>query len=312
MKLASLAVAAAALFCAATSAMADSYPSKPINMIVGYGAGGSVDIQARGLAEQLSKILGQPVNILNQPGAGAAVAATQLSKAAPDGYTIMFDNSSTLTFTPLVTPVDFKPADFKVIASVAQSQPAFVVHGPSPIKSFDDVIAMAKDKGSVSYVTQSQVDRLIMTALAKQKGINVRIVPTKGGGEMQGLVLGDQVDFAYSGGLHINFLDSGQMRVIASLNSQPLVATPDAPTLSKLGLDYGIDNYRIVMTPAGVSDEVAAKLQEAVLKAANTPEFNDLTTKKLQFPIVILKADELAPRLVEAEAKSRSLVEQAK
>ncbi len=280
-----LQLAAAAPLAAPCLARAQAgYPDRAISMLIGFAAGGTTDIQGRVLARALSEELGQPVAVVNRPGAGGAVGATQLKTAAPDGYTILFGNSTTLTFNPLVSQVAYKLEDFRILGAVALSQPAVVVRGDSPIQDFPGMIAAARATPGLTYAMQTQLDRLIMATIAKKENVQIRIIPTQGGGGMVPLLLGGQIQAAYSGGIHVNHTPSGAMRVIASYNQGRLVAYPDVPSLTEMGYPYAADNQRILVAPAALPAEIAARLEAALQKASAHPDFIDVTENRLKFP----------------------------
>lgn len=292
----------------APSVLAQDYPSSPIEMLIGFGAGGTTDTQGRALAKAMEDALGQPINVVNRPGAGGSVAATQVAVADPDGYTILFSGGRAITFNPLASPVEYSLDDFTFIGAVALSQPAIVARGDSAFDSLSDVVSAA-GTDSLSYATQTTLDRMIMQAIQADEDISVDIVPTKGGSGMVPLLLAGDIDFAYSGGIHAQYTESGDMKVLAALTSERQPAYPDVPTLVELGFDVNMDDYRMVAVPSGTPDEVVATLQTALEKAAADEAFVDLTENTLRFPAVFIPGPKLTDLLGAQRDSYVSLVE---
>jgi tripartite-type tricarboxylate transporter receptor subunit TctC len=183
-------------------AFAADYPTKPIEMQVAYAAGGLADSMARAVAKNMEGTLGQPVVVVNKPGAGGALGVTALKNAKPDGYTIGVVTGITLTYTPLVEKVSYSLEDFKYLASVGRYQEAFVAPPDKPYKNFKDLVAYAKKNPGMTYASMHPIAENILTAVAKKEGIEWRAIPTKGGSEVMTAVVGKHVDFGFSGGIH--------------------------------------------------------------------------------------------------------------
>jgi tripartite-type tricarboxylate transporter receptor subunit TctC len=198
-----------------------------------------------------------------------------------------------VTFVPLVSQVNYDLDSFTYVAAVARGQQAIVVKGDSPIRSFQELIALARTR-PVTYATQTHVDRLIMQAIARQSGANIRIVPTQGGGGMAPMLLGNQVDCAFSGGIHATYTQSGQMRVIAAMTEDRLKAYPSVPSLSELGFKFATEEVRMILAPRGLPAEILRHLEAAIRKAVAHAEFIDVTEQKLQFPIILQSSQEAA------------------
>lgn len=164
-----------ALVLAASSATAQDYPSGPIEMMIGFGAGGTTDTQGRALAAALEDAISQPVNVVNRPGAGGSVAAAQVAVSDPDGYTVLFSGGRAISFNPLVSPVDYTLDDFIFIGAVSLSQPAIVARGDSAYETLADAIADAAET-TVSYATQTTLDRLIISMIRGDAGVTIDIV----------------------------------------------------------------------------------------------------------------------------------------
>jgi tripartite-type tricarboxylate transporter receptor subunit TctC len=265
-RLATFAASAAVALTAALSgsALAQSYPTKPINIIVGFGAGGGTDAVIRAVAEPLSKSLGQPVLVQNKPGAGGGVAAMTIKAADPDGYTLIATGSLTFTFEPQVLPTQYKYDDFEHIAVISLFQDGLFTHPSRPYKTMKDVVAAAKaEKRAIKYASQFQLDRMIFAHVAKQEGVEIIPVPTQGGNGSVQAVLANQVDFGFSGGTFGPHIETGALRLIGAMSAQPMERFPEIPGMHGNGWKIGSENYLIVATTKGTPKAVVDKLGQA-------------------------------------------------
>ncbi len=276
----------------APAAMADDWPTRPLTMVIGFNPGGSTDIQGRVLANVLEEYLGQPVNVVNQPGGGSAVAFTRLANTEPDGYTFLFGGLTALTFTPIITDVTYDIDDFEYLAALALAQNAIVTSAEQPFQTFDEIIAHGKEN-PMTYAQQTALDEAIIRAIAAEEGLDLAIVPTGGGAGMAPLVLGKEVDFAYSGGTHAQYTPTGEMTIAAFMSAERSPFYPDSPTLIELGYDYSIEDYRTIVVPAGVPDHVKEKLMAAAAHASEAEAFIDITEGNTFFPVVNIGQEEM-------------------
>ena len=283
---------AATALLGAPAAYADDWPTRPLTMVIGFNPGGSTDIQGRVLANVMEEVLGQPVNVVNQPGGGSAVAFTRLANTEPDGYTFLFGGTTALTFTPIITEVEYEIDDFEYLAAVAVGQNAIVTSADQPFSTFAEIIEHGREN-PMTYAQQTALDQAIMEAIAEQEGLDLAIVPTGGGGGMAPLVLGREVDFAYSGGTHAQYTPTGEMVVAAFMSAERSPFYPDVPTLMELGYDYSIEDYRTIIVPSGVPEDVKARLIEAAEHASTSQAFIDITEGNTFFPVVFIGQEEM-------------------
>lgn len=276
----------------APMAMAADWPTRPLTMVIGFAAGGSTDIQGRVLANAMEEFLGQPVNVVNQPGGGSAVAFTRLKNTEADGYTFLFGGTTALTFTPIITPVEYEIDDFEYLAAVALGQNAIVTSAEQPFSTFDEIIAHGREN-PMTYAQQTPLDEAIIRAIAEEEGLDLAIVPTGGGGGMAPLVLGREVDFAYSGGTHAQYTPTGEMVVAAFMSAERSPFYPETPTLIELGYDYSIEDYRTIIVPTGVPQDVKDRLIAAAEFASTHQAFVDITEGNTFFPVVFIGQDEM-------------------
>ncbi|MFN3984382.1 MAG: tripartite tricarboxylate transporter substrate binding protein [Rhodocyclaceae bacterium] len=291
-------------------AHADNFPSKPLTMVIGWGAGGSTDIQGRVLATVLSEQLGQPVNVVNRPGAGGGVALAQLANSRDGGYTFVFGTSMTVTFGPLSAPATYDLDSFRYAAGVTLGQSAIVTGQNRPFSNWQELIAHAKANPGVSYANQTAFDRFLIDFIARQEGLDLRIVPTSGGAGMAPLILSGDVNFAYSGGTHSGYANTGEMPVLVSLADERLVAFPDAPTLRELGYEIDPGEIRVVMLPKNAPDNHVQRLAEALEAATKDPRFIEITEERILMPVVFLDGDAVYQDLSAKIASYKRIIEE--
>ena len=264
-------------------ALAD-YPEKSITVIVPTKAGGGVDTQARALVAVMEEELGQPVKIVNKPGAGGTVGLQQLMAMKPDGYTISMNASVSFLQNPITQGLDMGVDDFAVIGTTGAFQTALVASGNAPFEGWDEFVAYAKANPGTKWYSLGKATVVVMQAIAKAEGIEMDIVPGQGGATVAPTLIAGDADVSFSGGIHAKFLPSGELQVLLStLASGQLMATPDVPNSQEL---YGVSlaNNMTVLAPKGLAADVLAKLEAAVEKAAMSDRYVE-TMDKIQYPV---------------------------
>ncbi|MGI3171017.1 tripartite tricarboxylate transporter substrate binding protein [Pseudooceanicola sp. C21-150M6] len=298
MKIIRTMVAATLAAGAMTAAVAQDYPTKPVTLVIPYAAGGTTETMARVFSVALGEELGQKVIVQVKPGAGGALGASEVSRAAPDGYTVLFSTASTLMWPPLTQDVDFTLESFDFVAKISDYQQAVVAKADAPFDTMEELIAYSKDN-TLSYGDQSSLSRAFIDAVADKEGIQWNGIPTKGGGEMVPFLLGGKIDFAWSGGVHQAY--EGKMKVLMSMNYDRLAASPDVPSIQEL---YGISmpSQAILSVPAGTPAEAIAVLAEKAEAAMENPEFVELMTTKLNFPLAYQGTEAITKAITESNA----------
>ena len=293
-------------------AQADEFPTKPLTLVVGFGAGGSTDIQARVLANVLEEELGQPVNVVNQPGAGGAVSLTRLMNNQDEGHTFVYAGTNgTLTFAPHAHDTDFTLDDFRYVASITTVQHAIVTGEGRPFgESWEDLIEYARENPGTSYATQHALDRLVIEYIMEQEGLDLRIIPTSGGAGMAPLILSGDVDFGYSGGTHSGYAESGEMPVLLSMDSERLFAFPDAPTVQEAGYDLDTSDFRVVVVPKNTPDAHVERLAEALEVATQDERFIEITEERILMPVHFIGEQEATEMLYAQSESYRQLLEE--
>ena len=251
---------------------AQNFPTKPINIVVGFGAGGGTDAILRAVAEPMSKSLNQPVLVTNKPGAGGGVAVMDIKGAQPDGHIIYAGGSLTFAFEPLVLKTQYQHDDFEHIALISLFQDGLFTHPSRPYKSMRDVINAAKaEKRAIKYASQYQLDKIIFAHVAKKEGVEIIPVPTQGGNGAVTMTLANQVDFGFSGGTFGPHHESGALRVIGSMMADRMERFPDILSMHDNGWMVGSGNYLIVSTTKGTPKAVVEKLAAAFKEGMKTP-----------------------------------------
>lgn len=275
MRLVRLAIAAATVALTAAPAMAQQYPTRPINLIVGFPAGGSTDIGARVVAGIAEKMIGQPIVVVNKGGAGGQVGWTELARAKPDGYTLGFLNLPA-TNTTILDPerqAIFNESSFTPIINQVLDPGVVWVAANSPFKTMKDVIDAAKSKpGTVRAATTGILsdDHLaILMVEEANPGANFRIVHLLGGAAQMKETLGGNIDVSFDnvGGI-VPQVRGGQVRALAVMDTERSKFLPDVPTMKELGMPNVISSStRGIAGPKGMDPAVVKKLQDVLAKA---------------------------------------------
>jgi tripartite-type tricarboxylate transporter receptor subunit TctC len=276
--LARLALAAALALAAGGAGAAQDYPSRPVRIVVPFPAGGPTDILARVIAQRLSEVWGQGVIVENRPGADTVVAAQQVAKAAPDGYTLLAAMDTTLVMNPATkAQLPYDPhRDFAFITMAAQNTSLLSVRADDGPKTVPELIARARaNPGRLNYGAGIITTRLAGYLFAREAGIQVQLIPYKGSADvMQGLLTG-AVDFIVDGvATAVPQVQSGKVRALAKLNSRPLAVFPELPPL-RLAAGFAafddISSWTGLVAPAGTPRPVVDKIQRDVAAMYRDP-----------------------------------------
>jgi tripartite-type tricarboxylate transporter receptor subunit TctC len=255
-----------------------SYPSRPIELLVGYPAGGSADLTARVLAESASKILGQPIVILNKPGAGTVVQLMALKNANADGYTIGTLATAGMINQHMGTVEYDVTTDFTPIMQYAGWIAGLVVRQEAPWKDFKDFLAYAKaNPGKIRYSTAGAgtQQHLTMVRLGNELGIKWLHIPYKGGPPAVTAALTGEVEATAQTAEWASFVQDGKMRLLTTFGTKRTEAFPNAPALSEFGVAFDPPNMLGLVGPKGMPPKVVERLHEAFRKAMENPKFQE-------------------------------------
>lgn len=306
MKIAMVAGVAALSSVMGTMALAE-FPEQPITVIVPTRAGGGVDTQARALVAVMEAELGQPVNVVNTPGAGGTVALQQLMAMDPDGYNIAMSASVSFLQNPITQELDMGVEDFTILGTTGAFQTALVASGDAPFNGWEEFVAYAKENPGTDWYSLGRATVVVMQAIAAAEGIEMDIVPGQGGATVAPTLIAGDADLSFSGGVHSRFLPTGELQVLLStLSSGQLLATPDAPSSQDL---YGVSlaNNMTVLAPAGLPDDVAAALEAAIEVAAGSDAYAEVMSN-IQFPVTYMNSADSTAQYLADEAGFMALM----
>ena len=266
----------------------ESYPSRPIQMIIALSAGSQMDLLGRAVADVLSKQGGQAVVVLNRDGAGMAVGMDALAKSRPDGYTIGFGPDGPLSLSPHLYPnLPFKPGDFELICRTNNTNLMAVVGPQSPYKTFNDLIAAARQNpGKLSYGTPGTGTsmHLFMEAIALEQGVKFNHVPFKNIGDMTIQTLNGSLDFTVTVPNTLAANSARGMRGLVRSGDAPMADLPPMPLAREVvGANspiagYGVGNVGI-FAPKGTPVQALAWLRSACKTAVESPGFLAVSAK---------------------------------
>lgn len=273
-RLAALAVAA----CTLPMAQAQEYPDKPVKLIVAYAPGGPVDTSARLVARALEAQLGKPVIVENKTGAGGAIGAGHVAKAAPDGYTLFFAASPTQVINPHIhASLQYDPIkDFTPVSLVANYTNVLVANTNAPARSVQELIAYAKanpDKVAFGSAGKGASNHLSGELLKKISGAPMLHVPYKGNAPAMTDVIAGQITFMFDiTGTAMNYIQSGKVRGLAVTSATRNAMLPELPTMIEAGVPgFDVTGWYGVMGPAKLPPAVTAKLNKTLKTALNDP-----------------------------------------
>ena len=271
----------------AAGASAQSYPTKPIRIVVPYAAGGTSDILARQIGPELNKAWGQPVVVENKPGANGNVGADFVAKSAPDGYTLLLTDLGGLVISASVYPkLPFNPSkDFAPVVMVSYSPHVLAVHPEVKVKDVKELVAMAKAyPGKLNFAMSGigGAPHLAGIEFAQRMGIDWTYIPYKGGADAITGVVGGQAHVLFNGMLatwpHVT---GGRLKALAISSAQRVPSAPDTPTVAEQGLPgFETGSYQGVVGPVGIPRETVTKLNGELRKILNTQDIEDRFAKQ--------------------------------
>ena len=274
----------------AAGATADTYPAKPIRLIVGFPAGGGADMIARIIGTELGKALGQSVVVDNRGGANGVIGTQELAKAAPDGHTLMLTISSHVT-NALVYPKQPYDVlkDFAPVSLVANSPFVLVVNPALPATSVAELVALAKAQpGRINYGSpgNGSTQHLFHELMNQAAGINMTHVAYKGGAPMMTDLLAGHVQVGFTTPLFSQtYLQQGKLRALAVSSRKPIAQLPQVPPIGDTLRGYEADVWYGVIAPAGTPRPVVDKLSTEIARIVRTPAVREKLTAQAAEPV---------------------------
>ncbi len=279
-----------AMFLAAgfgTTALAQSYPVKPVRLIVPAPPGAVTDVRARWIAEKLTPSFGQPIIVENRGGAGGIIGTEAVAKSAPDGYTILLAHQGTLAINPHIyeRPGYDALTDFAPITRLVLNPLVLAVHPDVPAKSVAELIALAKTKpGQLFFGSpgNGSPPHLAAELFKRMAGIDTIHVPFKGGAQSQAELIAGRIAYNMEGvAIQVQQVKAGRLRALAVTGTQRVPALPDVPTVAEAGVQgYEYQAWTGIVAPAGTPRAIVDKLQGDIARALHTPETREwLTTQ---------------------------------
>jgi len=259
-----------------TQAVAQNWPTRPVRIIVPFGAGGGTDIQGRLLSKKFYESMGQTFIVDNRPGASGLIGAELATKSPPDGYTILFTTASlSVNVTLYASRIKFDPLkDLEPVSWISSVPLVLCVHPSVPAKTVPELIALAK-KGKLNPGNNGvgTTSHLAVEMLNQYAGLNLPIISYKGGGPATTAVLSGEVDFVFGTALAVApYVSQGKLRALAVTTPKKSSAFPNLPTMNSFYPGFEADNWYAMFFPAGTPKEIVAKLNAEIIKALKTPE----------------------------------------
>jgi tripartite-type tricarboxylate transporter receptor subunit TctC len=276
---ASLMVALAVIVCG--SATAQSYPAKPIRLVVPYAAGGAVDIVSRAIGQELTKRAGQQVIVENRTGAGGNVGSEFVAKSPPDGYTLLMASPANAINPALYTKMPYDPMrDLAVIALIGSVPSVLVSNKSLPVQNIKQLVALAKAKpGALTYGSggSGTTEHLGAEMFKSAAAIDLLHVPYKGGAQVMVDLMGGQIALFFSNQLGVlPHIKAGKMKALGVASNERSGALPDVPTFAEAGYpDVNVSVWWGVMGPAGMPKEIVNQLNREIVTALSSPEMKE-------------------------------------
>ena len=268
------------------SAFAQSYPDRPVRIVVPSAPGGPTDLPARLASQILPPRLGQPVIVENRPGAAGAIGARSVATAPPDGYLLLAGNTSVFAVLPSVSAsAGYDPTkNFAAVAKVSESYQILVVHPSSPWKSVKEFVDDAKaNPGKLNYAHTGPggLPHLAAELFRVRTGVNIVGVAYKSGGEAVTGLLGQQIDATFESiTILLPLIRDGKLRALGITSARRTNLAPDLPTMMEAGVpDYEVITFNGIVAPAATPAAIVSKLNSALNEGLSTPEMRETIAK---------------------------------
>lgn len=296
----------------AVEAAKSTYPNKPIELVVPFGAGGGSDIMARALVKVIvdNKFVSEPIVITNKPGGSGSIGYSFVAEKKGDPYYIATVSSSFYT-APLISqsPVSYK--DFTPIAGFAMDTLVLLVNSNSKYRNLKDLLDFARANPKTLAVggTSGTSDDAVITHMVQSKAdVKFKYVPFASGADVMTALLGGHVDLAWANpGEALTQMEAGKARPLAVATKERIPSLKDVPTLREQGLDVVLAQFRGVVAPLGIPQETVKYLEEVFRKVSNSPDWQEGYIKKNMVTSKFMDADEFGKAIVEVTEMYRAV-----
>ena len=274
-------------------AQAQDYPSRPVKIVVPFGAGGPADVYARVLAQHLSEALKQPFVVEDRPGAGSLIGTDAVAKSPPDGYTLLAMSNTHTTNESLIPNKPFQlMRDFVPVAGINYSDLVMVVHPSVPAKDLKEFIAYAKSKpGELNYASSGAGTPYHMAAelFKAMSGTDMVHIPHKASGEMRSAVIGGHVQMAFDAITTMaTNVTAGQVRALGTSSDKRTKVMPDVPTIAEAGVPgYESTIWLGIMAPKGTPKAIVDRLNQEIARVIATPAIKEAWAKQGAVPMTM-------------------------
>ena len=264
----------------AAGAQAQSWPAKPVRVIIPFAPGGGTDIQGRLLGKKFYESMGQTFVIENRTGAAGLIGAEVAARSPADGYTILFTTASLAVNVSLYKKIAFDPLkDLQPVSWISSVPLVLVVHPSVPVKSPKELVALAKrEKGKMNAAHNGSgtTSHLSIEMLKQFAGVDVTPIPYKGGGPAIAAMISGETDFSFATALAAQpHIKAGKVKALAVTTAKRSGAFPDLPTMASLYPGFESDNWYAMFFPTGTPKDVVAKLNAEIVKALKANDLRD-------------------------------------
>jgi len=290
--------------------LAQDYPTKPVNVIVTFAPGGTLDAATRILATKAEKFLGQPVIVSNVGGGGGSVALAQVATTKPDSYEITSCTSTGLIRIPQLRAVPYGPDDFIPVMHYAAVESGVVVKSDSPYKTFKELVEFAKQNpGKMTYATSGAGSpmHMAMEFVAMKEGLKWTHVPQTGGAPGLAAVLGGHVMAMSDSTEGVPHVKEGSLRLLATHVEKRMKSFPNVPTFRELGYDFINETVFMMAAPKGTPAPVIKKLDDSFHKAMDDPQFVQ-TIANIEFAVSYRNSADTKKYLEDAHARFAEMI----
>ncbi|MBS0465985.1 MAG: tripartite tricarboxylate transporter substrate binding protein [Proteobacteria bacterium] len=316
-----LALCLAASWLAAAPAQAqadkpDNWPAKTIRIVVGFPAGSFTDTIARAVADQLGKQLGQPVIVDNKPGANGSIGVGEVARSAPDGYTLLVTNSSSITINPQIyKKISYQPKDFAPVSMLLDAPFILTVNpdwaSKNQIRSAQDVIAFARrnpDKISYGSAGPGNIAHLAFAQWSNRTGVKTTHVPYKSASQAQLAVLSGELDTQFDTWSALPQIAAGKLLPLAVTAPQRMKQLPNVPTMAEAGYaDFNVTFWAGLFAPAGTPPAIIARLYEATKGMLQSEHARNVLSK--QGEMVMLAPEPFGQRIAKEAADWKQVIQ---